>query len=305
MKLYVYMFILAAPAFGQVPHQHHPQSSDEYAKVLEDPSRDGVAEAARGGDGAGPVPTEAVADIGAGTCYFARRFASHAAKFYAVDIDRGAAGYRRGKDTLLIFGTCSARASLWARAGRSVAIYILHNVLYAAVSYPAGAIGDRVNKKTLLAAGYAMFGVMCLLFLTNPTGIPMLALLFVLAGVYVGIVDAMERALAADLLPIEQRGVGYGALATANSFGDLLSSIIVGLLWAHVSFAALAAFGITQRRAHAVGWTRSSCCLCQRYPTHRPALTGSRASAIMNSGVGVRHNRPSGKMTPTKRSSGL
>jgi MFS family permease len=79
---------------------------------------------------------------------------------------------------------------------------------------------------------------MCLLFLTNPASIPMLAFLFILAGIYVGIVDAMERALAADLLPIEQRGVGYGALATANSFGDLLSSIVVGMLWAHVSIAA-------------------------------------------------------------------
>ena len=83
-----------------------------------------------------------------------------------------------------------------------------------------------------------MFGVMCLLFLTNPSSIPVLALLFVLAGVYVGIVDAMQRALAADLLPIEQRAIGYGALATANSVGDLLSSIIVGMLWAHVSIAA-------------------------------------------------------------------
>jgi MFS family permease len=124
-------------------------------------------------------------------------------------------------------------------AGRyAIGLYILHNVVYAAVSYPAGALGDRVNKKTLLAIGYALFGLMCLLFITNPTSIPMLAFLFVLAGVYVGIVDAMERALAADLLPRERRGVGYGALATANSFGDLLSSIVVGQLWAHGLIAA-------------------------------------------------------------------
>jgi MFS family permease len=129
-------------------------------------------------------------------------------------------------------------------AGRyGIGLYILHNVLYAAVSYPAGALGDRVNKKTLLSAGYALFGVMCLLFMSNPTSIPILACLFVLAGVYVGIVDAMERALAADLLPLDRRGVGYGALATANSFGDLLSSIIVGQLWAHVSIAAGFGYG--------------------------------------------------------------
>jgi MFS family permease len=124
-------------------------------------------------------------------------------------------------------------------AGRyGIALYILHNIVYAAVSYPAGALGDRANKKTLLCVGYVLFGIMCLLFISSPTRIPTLAFLFVLAGVYVGIVDAMERALAADLLPLERRGVGYGALATANSFGDLMSSIIVGELWAHVSAAA-------------------------------------------------------------------
>jgi MFS family permease len=84
---------------------------------------------------------------------------------------------------------------------------------------------------------------MCLLFIRNPTSVPMLVFLFVLAGVYVGIVDSMERALAADLLPLERRAVGYGALATANSFGDLLSSVIVGQLWAHVSIAAGFGYG--------------------------------------------------------------
>ncbi len=129
-------------------------------------------------------------------------------------------------------------------AGRyGIALYILHNVLYAAVSYPAGALGDRANKRILLAAGYALFGFMCLLFMSNPTSIAMLAFLFVLAGVYIGIVDAMQRALAADLLPRDLRGLGYGALATANSAGDLVSSIAVGQLWTHVSIAAGFGYG--------------------------------------------------------------
>jgi ubiquinone/menaquinone biosynthesis C-methylase UbiE len=33
-------------------------------------------------------PTEAIADVGAGTGYFSRRFAQHAGKVYAVDIDQ-------------------------------------------------------------------------------------------------------------------------------------------------------------------------------------------------------------------------
>ena len=88
MKHCGYMFILAAVALGQVPHQHHPPSSDEYAKVLEDPSRDEWQKPHEVVMALGLKSTDAIADIGAGTGYFARRFANHARKVYAVDIDR-------------------------------------------------------------------------------------------------------------------------------------------------------------------------------------------------------------------------
>jgi ubiquinone/menaquinone biosynthesis C-methylase UbiE len=73
--------------FGQVQHQHHPPSTDEYAKVLEDPERDGWQKPHEVIAALQLKPTDAVADIGAGTGYFSRRFAMHAAKVYAVDID--------------------------------------------------------------------------------------------------------------------------------------------------------------------------------------------------------------------------
>jgi len=119
-----------------------------------------------------------------------------------------------------------------------LSLYILHNVLYAAVSYPVGALGDRFSKRSLLGTGYALFAVMCIGFLFAEPNLVLLIPLFILAGIYIGIVDAMERALAADLLPLSQRGIGYGVLATANSIGDLMSSIVVGYLWSHVSAAS-------------------------------------------------------------------
>jgi len=119
-----------------------------------------------------------------------------------------------------------------------VGLYMLHNVLYAAVSYPVGALGDRFKKRRILGAGYALYALMCLGFLVPRINLAWLTLLFVLAGVYIAIVDSIERALAADLLPLSQRGIGYGVLASANSIGDLLSSIVVGFLWTHVSVAS-------------------------------------------------------------------
>jgi ubiquinone/menaquinone biosynthesis C-methylase UbiE len=85
MKLY--FFALAAVAWAQVPHQHHPPSSGEYARVLEDPSRDEWQKPHDVVMALDLKPTEVIADIGAGTGYFSRRFANHAGKVYAVDID--------------------------------------------------------------------------------------------------------------------------------------------------------------------------------------------------------------------------
>ncbi|MGO9011618.1 MAG: class I SAM-dependent methyltransferase [Bryobacteraceae bacterium] len=87
MKPFFAAAFFAALALGQVPHQHHPPSSEEYARVLEDPSRDEWQKPHEVVMALELKPTETVADIGAGTGYFARRFAHHAGKVYAVDID--------------------------------------------------------------------------------------------------------------------------------------------------------------------------------------------------------------------------
>jgi len=89
MKRCTWIVVLAAVGSGQVPHQHHPPSSDEYAKVLEDPSRDAWQKPHDVVMALDLKATDVLADIGAGTGYFARRFARHAAKVYAVDIDAG------------------------------------------------------------------------------------------------------------------------------------------------------------------------------------------------------------------------
>lgn len=127
-----------------------------------------------------------------------------------------------------------------AHAGQiAIGLYIFQNVLYAGASYPAGVLADRSSKRWLLAVGYALFGAMCFGFLFVGPQLWELIALFTLAGVYIGIVDTVEKAYAADLLPDETlRGTGFGALATVNSFGDLISSVAVGLLWAHVSYAS-------------------------------------------------------------------
>lgn len=130
----------------------------------------------------------------------------------------------------------------------AIALYTLHNLIYASISYPAGSLADKRQKAEILAVGYILFGIMALLLLIRRDPILVLIAVFVLAGLYIGIVDGIQRAMAADLIPFRQRGIGFGVLASANSIGDLGSSICVGWLWGHrliksgVFYAATLAF---------------------------------------------------------------
>ncbi|MDZ7359262.1 MAG: MFS transporter [candidate division KSB1 bacterium] len=120
----------------------------------------------------------------------------------------------------------------------AMSLYVIHNVIYAAASLPVGALGDRWGKGRLLTLGYFAAVIMNLGFLFSPSGYWPLTFLFCLGGVFIAVEDALERALAAELLPAEIHATGFGVLATVNGLGDFVSSVVVGFLWAKFSPAA-------------------------------------------------------------------
>jgi MFS family permease len=117
----------------------------------------------------------------------------------------------------------------------AVGLYTFHNFINAAASYPAGAFGDRIGKRGLLAAGYLVGAIACAGFIFEPPTLPVLVILFALAGIHGGFQQSLEKSLAAEILPAAIRGSGFGVLATVNGVGDLVSSIAVGALWSAVS----------------------------------------------------------------------
>jgi len=120
-------------------------------------------------------------------------------------------------------------------AAVSVALYTFHNVISAAASFPAGALGDRIGKRGLLAAGYLIGAIAFAGFMFAPPTLAVLAILFGLAGVHNAFVQSLEKSFAAELIPVTVRGAGFGVLATVNGIGDLISSVAVGALWSSVS----------------------------------------------------------------------
>ncbi|HEY7161082.1 MAG TPA: MFS transporter [Acidobacteriota bacterium] len=132
-----------------------------------------------------------------------------------------------------------SHAHTLAEATRLAALlYIVHNVVYASSSYISGALGDRFSKRTLLAMGYFLAAVMSGVILTSPATIISVAIVFLIAGIYVGMEEALEDSFAAELLPNELHGTGFGSLAFINAVGDLVSSIVIGLLWQKVGLGA-------------------------------------------------------------------
>ena len=123
-------------------------------------------------------------------------------------------------------------------AAISVGLYTFYNVMNAASSYPAGALGDRIGKRGLLAAGYLVATITFAAFILEPPTLHVLIVLFGLAGIHSGVQQSLEKSLAAEFLPQRIRGSGFGVLATVNGIGDLISSIVVGALWSAVSPAA-------------------------------------------------------------------
>jgi MFS family permease len=170
--------------------------------------------------------------------------------------------------TLLILRVSQQLTSSFGAATASfiaVALYTAHNIVFAGASYPVGVLSERLGKRLLLGLGYGCFAIMAIGFALAPqgtAGFTVLTVLFVAGGISIALVEAMEGALAADLLPMAQRGTGYGALATINGIGDFVSSIVVGALWATITPIAgfIYAAVLSLLGAAMLWWTRPIHC---------------------------------------------
>jgi MFS family permease len=122
-----------------------------------------------------------------------------------------------------------------AATSLAIVLYAAHNAVAAGGSLVAGALIDKTSPRLVLAAGAGIYIAGYLGFALGPHGWPLLLVAFALSGAGIGLAEPAQSTLVAHTLPDELRGSGFGVLGLVQAGGDLLSTSVVGLLWAGVS----------------------------------------------------------------------
>jgi MFS family permease len=116
-------------------------------------------------------------------------------------------------------------------------LYLIRNIVYAAASYPFGSLGDRVGRRPMLIIGYAIAVATFVGFVIAPANVVAYGFLFAMCGLFIAAEDTLESALAGEMVEEESRALGFGALATMNGVGDLVSSVMIGFIWTFVGYS--------------------------------------------------------------------
>jgi len=121
--------------------------------------------------------------------------------------------------------------------------YAFYNVVYSGLSWPLGALSDRVSRPLVLAAGLVVFALVYLGFAAASASWAVWPL-FIVYGVYIAATEGVARAWVADHAPSGASGTAYGIFAAATGASLLFASVVAGLLWSHVSPSAPFVLGV-------------------------------------------------------------
>lgn len=111
-----------------------------------------------------------------------------------------------------------------------LALYVAYNCSYAALSFPFGALSDRVPKRLVVAGGLGVFaGIYVALGLSTDRTVAVA--LFLLYGAYAAATDGVGKAWVSSLSPAGSQGSAQGLFQGLSGVGVLVAGIWGGLTW--------------------------------------------------------------------------
>ncbi|HQF87419.1 MAG TPA: MFS transporter [Acidobacteriota bacterium] len=120
-------------------------------------------------------------------------------------------------------------------------LWSLHHVVKMAATYVGGRLSDRLGRRRMVLAGWAVYAAVYLVFAAGPS-MPGLVAAFMVYGIYFGLTEPVEKAWVADLAPTALRGAAFGSYHAVVGLGALPASLVFGLVWQ--AWGAPAAFGL-------------------------------------------------------------
>jgi MFS family permease len=108
--------------------------------------------------------------------------------------------------------------------------YMLYNLSYAAFSFSAGGLSDRIGPRRVLLLGYAVL-ILGYIVLAYAESVAVLVCGFLVLGLFPALTDGVVRAFASALSPEERRGGALGLTNAVTGMGLLIAGILGGYLW--------------------------------------------------------------------------
>jgi MFS family permease len=124
----------------------------------------------------------------------------------------------------------------------TILIYAAFNLAAALISYPAGALSDRVGRKSILLVSFLIFMAAYLGFALTQNHL-ILMTLFIFYGLFQGMFRAVGKSMASDYVPESLRASGIGWYSTTVGIFQLLASIVAGILWDRAGHALVFLYG--------------------------------------------------------------
>ena len=127
-------------------------------------------------------------------------------------------------------------------------LWVVLHVSKVVSSLYGGDLSDRLGRRRLIVSGWILYAAVYagFAFVTEQISV---WILFLIYGIYFGLAEGAEKALVADLVRPEQRGMAYGLYNLAFSITVLPASLLMGGLWTWrgpvLAFLVSAALGAT------------------------------------------------------------
>ena len=107
-------------------------------------------------------------------------------------------------------------------------------IMFLLTATPLGRLADRVGRARVWVAGQLLLAAVYVILMYQPTSVVAILAVLALLGIYYGATDGVLPALAARVIPEDQRSGGLALLATVVALARTISAASFGLIWTWV-----------------------------------------------------------------------